>query len=797
MPNMPFFILALFSIGFAANPVLWTAGINPADFLNSANSTGANKLWDIGITGKGVSAAVVDAGFYTDHEIFNGKILNNYSGEVTVDAKSHGTHVAGIVVGMAPGAKLIVDNYRDADLDNAATFNNIVGLAQTYNIAAVNNSWGDPHPSAGYNGNFYTDPSDVANAYPLTAQAVQNLREVGVITVAASANDGGNNIMGYPNGLPGVLAVGALNQYGLITEFSNQYQKDGFFILAPGTEILSASEVKDGVSYYEYVIGTSQASPHVTGAIALLSSGARNATPDEIVNALYQSADRVNYNQKVSVDLVYVDFFETWGITMSSFASLQENGLITRPFDIDNATLDDWRYVNRLVHAIAGLCNTEQYSEVLSPSDIIDAIINDTGTAREDFKEIFAKLGGESELQYTDYGFLRVDNAYKYLTKLMSYSNGDTLIKGGAKTAGAMAKGFGNVLGNHLSEASSQAFQRLDELPFREQAKAYRKMSPNFYSSTAEYAQINTSETNARVASRKNIQSSLWGEGFGSYTDYAGTINASPYTAKSGVVLFGYNHKANNLQHGIFGSWSHSKIDGDDGYSRGSNLSIGGHFNYNASKFFVNGVLSYNLGSANVEREILIPGVKVKYAEGLAEYYGEYREDLLSDMYYNATAVSISRGGSTRIAGGYDLIQSDGWIFGTRAASSLSFLRSSGFNEFGAEEFSLSLNSFNSWYFDINAGLEVSKQVHQNFLAVVKATIARGKGFGDNLTGKFQESAGEFDVPVEHINQVSIVPEASLSWLVTDNLTINASYSGRFGGDYKRHSGNLGLSVGF
>ncbi|MDR3182906.1 MAG: hypothetical protein LBT89_08325, partial [Planctomycetaceae bacterium] len=64
---------------------MWVPGIENAIYndnvMNSKRSTGATALHEIGVRGQGVTAAVVDDGFYTGHEIFNdGKIVNDYQG---------------------------------------------------------------------------------------------------------------------------------------------------------------------------------------------------------------------------------------------------------------------------------------------------------------------------------------------------------------------------------------------------------------------------------------------------------------------------------------------------------------------------------------------------------------------------------------------------------------------------------------------------------------------------------------------------------------------------------------------
>lgn len=147
---------------------------NDYDINSGVAAVGANKLHDIGIVGQGVTAALVESGFNTDHEIFDGKIVNNYTGP----GGDHGTHVAGTVAAMAPGAMLWLDNYTGGNTVNA--YETIAANAAQYNIAAVNNSW-----SGTINGRYLT-PAEVEAAYPDIAAAVQELLNEEVAVVGSS-----------------------------------------------------------------------------------------------------------------------------------------------------------------------------------------------------------------------------------------------------------------------------------------------------------------------------------------------------------------------------------------------------------------------------------------------------------------------------------------------------------------------------------------------------------------------------------------------------------------------------------
>jgi subtilisin family serine protease len=58
---------------------------------------GATKVWELGITGKGVDVAVIDTGINDEHPALVVTKEIDYTGEGTDDLNGHGTHVAGTI----------------------------------------------------------------------------------------------------------------------------------------------------------------------------------------------------------------------------------------------------------------------------------------------------------------------------------------------------------------------------------------------------------------------------------------------------------------------------------------------------------------------------------------------------------------------------------------------------------------------------------------------------------------------------------------------------------------------------
>ncbi len=181
------------------------------------------------------------------------------------DEVGHGSHVAGILVsrgkrmpaGIVPDCKIMPVRVLGAmkngeEIVGAGLIDNInTGIKWAVDNGAniINMSLGIKREGGGL-------PHEEVIHYAL---------QKGVTVVAASGNDGTNDKY-YPGALKGVIAVGAVNEKDEIAEFSTFGAHVSF--VAPGTNIYSSYKLHD----YAFSSGTSQASPFVTGSIALLKS---------------------------------------------------------------------------------------------------------------------------------------------------------------------------------------------------------------------------------------------------------------------------------------------------------------------------------------------------------------------------------------------------------------------------------------------------------------------------------------------------------------------------------------------
>lgn len=212
------------------------------------------------------------------------------------DEVGHGTHVAGIIAsrgdampeGVAPRCRILpvraLGAMRQGDRRVGAglvdNINNAIKYAVDHDAVVINASLGVRREGAGL-------PH---------AEVVDYAQRKGVTIVAAAGNDG-QDALYYPGALPAVIAVGAVDGDGVVAPFSTY--GDQISLVAPGDNIYSC--YRDGG--YAFASGTSQASPFVTGAVALLQSRARSETgrlllDRQVKHLLKHSADRIGMQLK-------------------------------------------------------------------------------------------------------------------------------------------------------------------------------------------------------------------------------------------------------------------------------------------------------------------------------------------------------------------------------------------------------------------------------------------------------------------------------------------------------------------
>jgi subtilisin family serine protease len=266
----------------------WPADGSPSDPLYAQQGDLAQidvpEAWHTTTGDPSVVVAVIDSGVDLSQPDLDGVhvvdarnvVWNN--ADVT-DDDGHGTHVTGTIVaetdnglgmaGIAPGSTLMP--IKVADSDGFIALSDVldaVDWAREHGADVINLSLGGT-----------LTPEQVELAQPTFTAA----RDAGILTVAASGNDG-NAVRMYPASFKGVVSVSAVDSTDTIADFSSTGR--AVDIAAPGVDLLS---VAAGGGYVRES-GTSMAAPHVTGVAALVRAARPGLDVDELEAVLRASA---------------------------------------------------------------------------------------------------------------------------------------------------------------------------------------------------------------------------------------------------------------------------------------------------------------------------------------------------------------------------------------------------------------------------------------------------------------------------------------------------------------------------
>lgn len=238
----------------------------------------APEIWAKGEKGAGSVVAILDTGIDTTHPDLRDRIIGgrNFTGEGgrddITDRNGHGTHVAGTiaaiengsgVVGVAPETKLLICKVLNAQGSGGYSgITNAIRWAADWRgpnnerVRVMNMSLGGP----------YSDRKQ----YDAILYAVSK----GILIVVASGNEGDKNEKGeaneetfeysYPAMHPECITIAACDENKKLAYFSNNSRQVD--AIAAGVDVLSTYPT----GQYAVLSGTSMATPHVTGALALI-----------------------------------------------------------------------------------------------------------------------------------------------------------------------------------------------------------------------------------------------------------------------------------------------------------------------------------------------------------------------------------------------------------------------------------------------------------------------------------------------------------------------------------------------
>jgi subtilisin family serine protease len=291
-----------------------TGGATPADI-------GATRAWDITTGSDDLVVAVIDTGIDVSHQDLaaniwtnpreipgngidddgngfvddvNGWNFRDNSKNVFVSASEdlHATHVAGTigavgnngigVVGVAWHVKIMSLRFLGGSKGSGSTANALKAIDYAIfqknhgvNVRVINSSWGGP------------------GASQALRDKIQEAGDNGIVFVCSAGNEGLSNDGSSPDypaafasSLSNVISVAAIDSSDNLSDFSN-YGHAGTTVAAPGQSIWSTFPANN----YGQLSGTSMASPHVTGVVALLLANEPQLTPEQVKQRIISTAE--------------------------------------------------------------------------------------------------------------------------------------------------------------------------------------------------------------------------------------------------------------------------------------------------------------------------------------------------------------------------------------------------------------------------------------------------------------------------------------------------------------------------
>lgn len=334
---------------------IWMDHTTYAHLLTSTDTIKASSCWrTFDARGKGITWAVMDTGIHAEHPHFtnlntiNAGLSRNFSSSDTLDDhEGHGTHVAGIIAGLAPawaeGKPYRAATFVEEDggtpqlFDLAACPSGVAPYAKLINVKVLNDDatgsasaairgleyvrkLNDASPEIRVDGvnmslGYPADPQSYGCGHSPLCQEVGRAVDSGIIVVISCGNWGygrvtlednqqvavsiGSSITD-PANTESAICVGSVHKssphrYGISYFSSKGPTSDGRMkpdLVAPGEKIISCHAHPEQDYEYKEASGTSAAAPHVSGAIAAFLSAHKEyrGDPESIKEIFMKSA---------------------------------------------------------------------------------------------------------------------------------------------------------------------------------------------------------------------------------------------------------------------------------------------------------------------------------------------------------------------------------------------------------------------------------------------------------------------------------------------------------------------------
>lgn len=301
---------------------IWLDRIRKPSLDHSVPQIGGTAAHARGFTGAGVTVAVLDTGVDSTHPDLAGKVIaaEDFTGDGAGvgDVVGHGTHVASIIAGTGAASNgQFAGVAPDAHLVSGRVCQ-VFGCPDSAILAGMSWAAADQHAPIV---NLSLGGIDTPEIDPLEEAVGQLSAQFGTLFVIAAGNDGSVSTIESPGSADAALTVGAVDRDDELAFFSSRGPRNGDRaikpdVTAPGFDIVAAraggvSPIGEPVGeFYMRLSGTSMATPHVSGAAALLRQQHTDwtapqlkaqllatASPNAALTAFEQGAGRIDVDR--------------------------------------------------------------------------------------------------------------------------------------------------------------------------------------------------------------------------------------------------------------------------------------------------------------------------------------------------------------------------------------------------------------------------------------------------------------------------------------------------------------------
>ena len=331
-----------------------------------------DKNYNYSTDGAGVNAYIIDTGILMTHLEFEGRATSGFdfvNNDVdATDCNGHGTHVAGTIGSKSYGVakKVNLIGVRVLDCGGSGSYAGVIAgvdwvTANHKKPAVANMSLGGPISQA-------------------LEDAIANSIKAGVTYALAAGNENQSACLSSPARMKEAIKVGSTTNADVRSSFSNYGECMDIF--APGSDILSTWDTSNTAT--NTISGTSMATPHVAGVLALYVGKNPSSSPEQVKTALLAGS----ITGKVS---------STGTASPNRLLNIAFLGAVNPP----PPPIDELNLANGVATAaISGAKNSEKIYQVTIPAGVKNLVVEMSGGQVD--ADLYVKLGAKPTLTAFD-----------------------------------------------------------------------------------------------------------------------------------------------------------------------------------------------------------------------------------------------------------------------------------------------------------------------------------------------------------------------------------------------------------